>query len=157
MDAYSIILYHLKEDMKLSYVAQELISIDRLSPQAWCAMDNCYILQRDHEMALKNFQRAIQFDSRFAYAHTLCVHEHIALEYHDNGIKCFHNALQRDDEALVLIDKAIIADKKNLLPMYEKANVFVSLERYEDALKVLKQLIEFSSRDSSDYALMGRI
>ncbi|KAK8940713.1 hypothetical protein KSP39_PZI010567 [Platanthera zijinensis] len=198
MDAYSTVLYHLKEDMKLSYLAQELISIDRLSPQAWCDMGNCYSLQRDHEMALKNFQRAIQLDSRFAYAHTLCGHEHIALEDYDNGIRCFHNALRvnerhynswyglgvvflrqekfefaahnfreayninarssiimsylgmalhslkRDDEALVLIDMAIIADKKNPLPMYEKANVLVSLERYEDALKVLKQLIEFS-------------
>ncbi|KAK8940423.1 hypothetical protein KSP39_PZI010664 [Platanthera zijinensis] len=67
------------------------------------------------------------------------------------------HSLKRDDEALVLIDRAIIADKKNLLPMYEKANIFVSLERYEDALKVLKKLIEFSPRDSSVYALMGRI
>lgn len=211
MDAYSTVLYHLKEEMKLSYLAQELISIDRLSPQAWCAMGNCYSLQRDHETALKNFQRAVQVDSRFAYAHTLCGHEYIALEDYENGIRCFHNALQinerhynswyglgvvflrqekfefaehnfrkayhinarssiimsylgmalhslkRDDEALVLIDKAIIADKKNPLPMYEKANILVNLERYEDALKVLKQLIEFSPRESSVYALMGRV
>ncbi|KAK8936428.1 hypothetical protein KSP40_PGU009008 [Platanthera guangdongensis] len=211
MDAYSTVLYHLKEDMKLSYLAQELITIDRLSPQAWCVMGNCYILQRDHEMALKNFQRAVQLDSRFAYAHTLCGHEYIALEEYDNGIRCFHNALRvnerhynswyglgivflcqekfkfaahnfreayninarssiimsylgmalhslkRDDEALLLIDRAIVADKKNPLPMYEKATVLVSLERYEDTLKVLKQLIEFSPRESSVYALMGRI
>lgn len=38
---------HLKEEMKLSYLAQELISTDRLSPQAWygvvllhCALDD---------------------------------------------------------------------------------------------------------------------
>ncbi|KAF9598810.1 hypothetical protein IFM89_031478 [Coptis chinensis] len=28
-------LYHLKEEMKLSYLAQELISTDRLAPQSW--------------------------------------------------------------------------------------------------------------------------
>jgi anaphase-promoting complex subunit 3 len=35
MDIYSTVLYHLKEDMKLSYLAQELISTDRLAPQSW--------------------------------------------------------------------------------------------------------------------------
>ncbi|KAK9071814.1 hypothetical protein SSX86_008243 [Deinandra increscens subsp. villosa] len=34
MDIYSTVLYHLKEDMKLSYLAQELISTDRLAPQS---------------------------------------------------------------------------------------------------------------------------
>ncbi|KAK9064908.1 hypothetical protein SSX86_016291 [Deinandra increscens subsp. villosa] len=37
MDIYSTVLYHLKEDMKLSYLAQELISTDHLAPQSWCA------------------------------------------------------------------------------------------------------------------------
>lgn len=41
-----------------------------------CAIGNCYSLQKDHETALKNFQRAVQLDSRFAYAHTLCGHEY---------------------------------------------------------------------------------
>lgn len=39
-------------------------------------MGNCYSLQKDHETALKNFQRAVQLNSRFAYAHTLCGHEY---------------------------------------------------------------------------------
>lgn len=29
------LVQHLKEDMKLSYLAQELISTDRLAPQSW--------------------------------------------------------------------------------------------------------------------------
>jgi len=37
MDIYSTVLYHLNAEMRLSYLAQELISIDRLSPQAWYA------------------------------------------------------------------------------------------------------------------------
>lgn len=39
-------------------------------------MGNCYGLQKDHEIALKNFQRAVQLNPRFAYAHTLCGHEY---------------------------------------------------------------------------------
>ncbi|KAM0942496.1 putative tetratricopeptide-like helical domain superfamily [Dioscorea sansibarensis] len=133
MDIYSTILYHLKEEMKLSYLVQELISTDRLAPQAWytptpfkwcgfilkwmcgilyfqgvilfghifglheCAIGNCYSLQKDHETALKNFQRAVHLDSRFAYAHTLSGHEYVALEDFENGIKCYQRALQVDE------------------------------------------------------------
>ncbi|XP_062178564.1 cell division cycle protein 27 homolog B-like isoform X2 [Phragmites australis] len=97
MDIYSTVLYHLNEEMRLSYLAQELISIDRLSPQAWCAVGNCFALRKDHETALKNFQRAVQLDSRFAYAHTLCGHEYSALEDYENSIKFYRCALQVDE------------------------------------------------------------
>jgi hypothetical protein len=32
---FLLLLQHLKEEMKLSYLAQELISTDRLAPQSW--------------------------------------------------------------------------------------------------------------------------
>lgn len=44
-------------------------------------MGNCYSLQKDHETALKNFQRAVQLNPRFAYAHTLCGHEYALLPF----------------------------------------------------------------------------
>ncbi|BBH08360.1 CDC27 family protein [Prunus dulcis] len=211
MDIYSTVLYHVKEDMKLSYLAQELIATDRLAPQSWVAMGNCYSLQKDHETALKNFQRAVQLNSRFTYAHTLCGHEYVALEDFENGIKSYQSALRvdarhynswyglgmvyhrqekfefaehhfrtafqinprssiimtylgqalhalkRSEEALVIMDKAIIADKKNPLPMYQKANILMSLERFDEALAVLEEVKEYSPRESSVYALMGKI
>ncbi|KAG4911868.1 hypothetical protein AAZX31_19G038000 [Glycine max] len=211
MDIHSTVLYHLKEDMKLSYLAQELISTDRLAPQSWCAMGNCYSLQKDHETALKNFQRAVQLNPRFAYAHTLCGHEYVALEDFENGIKCYHSALRvdsrhynawyglgmlylrqekyefsehhfhmayqinprssvilsylgtalhalkRSGEALAIMEKAILEDKKNPLPMYQKASILVSLERFDEALDVLEELKEAQPRESSVYALMGNI
>ena len=40
-------------------------------------MGNCFALRKDHETALKNFQRAVQIDPRVAYAHTLCGHEYV--------------------------------------------------------------------------------
>ncbi|KAJ7969551.1 Cell division cycle protein 27 like B [Quillaja saponaria] len=211
MDIYSTVLYHLKEDMKLSYLAQELISTDRLAPQSWCAMGNCYSLRKDHETAMKNFQRAVQLNPRFAYAHTLCGHEYVALEDFENGSKCDQSALRvdtrhynawyglgmiylrqekielsenhfrmafqinprssvimsylgtalhtlkRSEEALVMMEKAILADKKNPLPMYQKANILMNLEKCDDALEVLEELKEYAPRESSVYALMGRI
>jgi tetratricopeptide (TPR) repeat protein len=46
---------------------------------------------------LKNFQRAVQLDSRFAYAHTLCGHEYSALEDYENSLKFYRCALQVDE------------------------------------------------------------
>ncbi|VFQ68914.1 unnamed protein product [Cuscuta campestris] len=211
LDVYSTVLYHLKEDMKLSYLAQELVSTDRLAPQSWCAMGNCYSSQKDHETALRNLQRAVQLNSRFAYAHTLCGHEYVAVDDFENGISSYQRALKMDDrhykawyglgmvylrqekfefaehhfrralqinphssvimsylgtalhamkrhvEALDVMEKAIVADKKNPLPMYEKANILVSMEKFDAALEVLEELKEHAPRESSVYALMGRI
>ncbi|KAI8560280.1 hypothetical protein RHMOL_Rhmol04G0242800 [Rhododendron molle] len=222
---------------------QELISTDRLAPQSWCAMGNCYSLQKDHETALKNFQRAVRLNSRFAYAHTLCGHEYVALEDFENGIKSYHSALrvdgrhynawyglgmiylrqkkfefsehhfhmafqinrrssvimsylgtafhalkvcaflldcgspvpkrkfyllqlsefgslyiwQKNDEAFEMMETAILADKKNPLPMYQKANILVSIEKLDEALKVLEELKEYAPQESSVHALMGKI
>ncbi|ESR64506.1 hypothetical protein CICLE_v10007544mg [Citrus x clementina] len=211
MDIYSTVLYHLKEDMKLSYLAQELITTDRLAPQSWCAMGNCYSLQKDHETALKNFQRAVQLNPRFAYGHTLCGHEYVALEDFENGIRSYQSALRvdarhynswyglgmvylrqekfefsehhfrmafqisphssvimsylgtamhalkRSGEAIEMMEKAILADKKNPLPMYQKANILLSLEKFDEALEVLEELKEYAPRESGVYALMGKI
>ncbi|KAK8620023.1 hypothetical protein V6N13_066510 [Hibiscus sabdariffa] len=220
MDVYSTVLYHLKEDTKLSYLARELISTDRLAPQSWCAMGNCYSLQKDHETALKNFQRAVQLNTRFAYAHTLCGHDssitlssarYVALEDFDNGIKSYQNALwidsrhynawyglgmiflrqekyefsehhfrtafhikpcssvimsflgttlhalKRSEDAIKMMDRAILADRKNPFPMYQKANILMSLEKFDDALEVLEELKEYAPRESGVFALMGKI
>lgn len=56
-----------------------------------------------------------------------------------------------------MMEKAIIADKKNPLPMYQKANILVSLEEFDKALEVLEELKEYAPRESSVYALMGKI
>lgn len=57
----------------------------------------------------------------------------------------------------MMMEKAILADKKNPLPMYQKANILLSLERLDEALLVLEELKEYAPRESSVYALMGKI
>uniref|UniRef100_A0ACD5UHT5 Uncharacterized protein n=1 Tax=Avena sativa TaxID=4498 RepID=A0ACD5UHT5_AVESA len=211
MDIYSTVLYHLNEEMRISYLAQELISVDRLSPQAWCAVGNCFALRKDHETALKNFQRAVQIDPRVAYAHTLCGHEYSSLEDYENSVKFYRCALQvderhynawyglgvvylrqekfefaehhfrrafqinprssvlmcylgmalhalkRNEDALEMMDKAIFSDKKNPLPKYQKALILVGLKKYPEALDELERLRAIAPRESSMYALMGKI
>ena len=35
MEYYSVVLWHLKEEVELSFLAQELVELDRLAPQTW--------------------------------------------------------------------------------------------------------------------------
>ncbi|CAA0382624.1 unnamed protein product [Arabidopsis thaliana] len=211
MDTYSTVLYHLKEEMRLGYLAQELISVDRLSPESWCAVGNCYSLRKDHDTALKMFQRAIQLNERFTYAHTLCGHEFAALEEFEDAERCYRKALgidtrhynawyglgmtylrqekfefaqhqfqlalqinprssvimcyygialhesKRNDEALMMMEKAVLTDAKNPLPKYYKAHILTSLGDYHKAQKVLEELKECAPQESSVHASLGKI
>lgn len=202
MDVYSTVLYHLKQDMKLKYLAQEMILVDRFAPQTWCAIGNCYSLQKDHESALKSFQRAVQLNSRFAYAHTLSGHEYVIMEDYGKGVECYQTslhvdarhynswyglgmiylcqekfefaehhfrqayqinplssvimyylgttleALKRSEEALEMMEKAIVIDNKNPLPKYSKAKLLVTLGKLNEALEILEELKECTPRES---------
>ncbi|KAL6603817.1 hypothetical protein ACP70R_044178 [Stipagrostis hirtigluma subsp. patula] len=141
MDIYSTVLYHLKEEMRLSYLAQELISIDRLSPQAWCAVGNCFALRKDHETALKNFQRAVQLDSRFAYAHTLCGHEYSALEDYENSIKFYRCALQ--------------VDERHYNAWYGLGVVYLRQEKFEFAEHHFRRAFQINPRSSVLMCYLG--
>jgi len=60
MELYSTALWHLQKEVALSALAQALVEQDRLSPAAWCATGNCFSLQKEHDSAIKFFQRAVQ-------------------------------------------------------------------------------------------------
>ncbi|KAJ9613913.1 anaphase-promoting complex subunit cdc27 [Cladophialophora chaetospira] len=96
MEVYSTVLWHLKSEIELAYLAHELIEIDRLSPQAWCAIGNSFSLQREHEQALKCFKRSTQLDSQFAYGFTLQGHEYIANEEFEKALEAYRSAIAAD-------------------------------------------------------------
>ena len=96
MEIYSTVLWHLKNDVELAYLAHELMEVDRLSPQAWCAIGNSFSHQRDHDQALKCFKRATQLDSQFAYAFTLQGHEYVANEEYDKALDAYRHGISAD-------------------------------------------------------------
>lgn len=96
MEVYSTVLWHMKNEVELAYLAHELMEIDRLSPQAWCAVGNSFSLQREHEQALKCFKRATQLDVGFAYGFTLQGHEYIANEEYDKALDAYRSGVNAD-------------------------------------------------------------
>lgn len=96
MEVYSTILWHLKRETDLSFLAHELIDSAWLSPEAWCALGNAWSLAKDHEQALRCFKRATQLDPKFAYAYTLQGHEHMANEEYDKALTAFRLSVSAD-------------------------------------------------------------
>ena len=119
MEIYSTILWHLKRETDLAYLAHELIDATWKSPQAWCALGNSWSLMRDHEQALRCFKRATQLDSKFAYAFTLQGHEHVANEEYDKALTAYR--------------RGITADKRHYNAWYGVGRVFEKLGNYEKA------------------------
>lgn len=120
MEVYSTILWHLKRETDLSFLAHELVDSAWHSPQAWCALGNAWSLAKDPEQALKCFKRATQLDPKFAYAFTLQGHEHVTNEEYE--------------QALTAYRQAISADKRHYNAYYGIGRVQERLGDYEKAL-----------------------
>lgn len=60
MEIYSTVLWHLHREVALSALAQDLVAQDKSSPVTWCVSGNCFSLHKEHETAIKFFERAVQ-------------------------------------------------------------------------------------------------
>lgn len=119
MEVYSTILWHLKRETDLSFLAHELVDSAWLSPEAWCALGNAWSLAKDHEQALRCFKRATQLDPNFAYAYTLQGHEHMANEEYDKALTAFR--------------LSITADRRHYNAYYGIGMVYEKLGNYDKA------------------------
>lgn len=130
MEVYSTVLWHLKKEIELAYLSHELIEMDRLSPQAWCAIGNSFSLQREHDQAIKCFKRATQLDPKFAYAYTLQGHEHVANEEFEPAIFAYR--------------KAVATDKRHYNGWYGLGQCFEKLGKYGSAEEHYKVAISIN-------------
>lgn len=121
MEVFSTILWHQRKDVELSFLAHELIELDRSSPEPWCALGNCFSLQRDHDQALKCFKRATQLNPKLAYAFTLQGHEHVSNEEYE--------------KALVSYRSAVAADNRHYNAWYGLGKVYEKMGKYQVADK----------------------
>ncbi|CAK7563957.1 MAG: anaphase-promoting complex subunit cdc27 [Sporothrix epigloea] len=119
MEVYSTILWFLKRETDLSFLAHELVDAAWQSPQAWCALGNAWSLAQDHEQALRCFRRATQLDPKFAYAYTLQGHEHVLNE------EC--------DKALTAYRHAVAADRRHYNAYYGIGRVYEKLGNFDKA------------------------
>uniref|UniRef100_A0A2K6FIU9 Cell division cycle protein 27 homolog n=1 Tax=Propithecus coquereli TaxID=379532 RepID=A0A2K6FIU9_PROCO len=170
MEIYSTTLWHLQKDVALSVLSKDLTDMDKNSPEAWCAAGNCFSLQREHDIAIKFFQRAIQVDPNYAYAYTLLGHEFVLTEELDKALACFRNAirvnprhynvqhaLKKSEKALDTLNRAIVIDPKNPLCKFHRASVLFANEKYKLALQELEELKQIVPKESLVYFLIGKV
>lgn len=121
MEVYSTILWHLRRETDLSFLAHELVESEWHSPQAWCTLGNAWSLASDREQAVRCFQRATQLDPKFAYAYTLQGHEHVLNEEYDKALGSYRHAIS--------------ADRRHYNAYYGIGKVYEKLGNYDKALR----------------------
>ena len=164
---YSTALWHLQEEVELSVLAQELTRVDKSSPQAWCAAGNCFSIQKEHENAIKFFQRAVQVDPTFAYAYTLLGHEYVSIEELDKALSCYRSAVRVDPRhynawygigltyykqeryqlAEIYYRKALAINPQSPILIYHVAVVQHNLQKSEKALETLNTAIKLAPKN----------
>merc|ERR1712166_1159698 len=141
IDVYSTTLWHLKKDLELSQLSQDVIQDNRKCPQAWCALGNCFSLQQDHDTAIKFFDRAVQLDQHYSMAYTLCGHEQAANEEHERAMSYYRNALRQDE--------------RNYKAWFGLGTVYQRQEKHEAAELHFQQAIGIHSTASVLHCWLG--
>eukprot|EP00397_Hematodinium_sp_SG-2012_P013573 GEMP01013788.1.p1 GENE.GEMP01013788.1~~GEMP01013788.1.p1 ORF type:complete len:645 (+),score=132.39 GEMP01013788.1:132-2066(+) len=134
LEYYSTVLWHLKKDIDCTHLAQQILQWDRLKPEVWCVLGNCFSLQNEHDVAIKFFKRAIQIDPAFCYAYTLCGHEFVSNEKFDNAIPMFEQALS--------------IDPRHYNAWWGLGNIYYRREEYENAQYHFLKALEINKNNS---------
>lgn len=168
LEYYSTTLWHLQKEIALSALAQELTEYDKLAPETWCVVGNCFSLHKEHDAAIKFFQRATQVDPSFAYAYNLLGHEYFLIEEMDKGLSCFRKAIYLDprhynawygismihlkQEKFLLAEKylkkALLINPHSSTLMCHIAVVYHSLKQSDKALQILNRALAIEPRNT---------
>lgn len=98
VEYYSTVLWHMKKEKELAQLALRAQKVFPISSSAWCAAGNCFSLQRDPDLALKFFKRAIATSKvPSAYPYTLVGHEHMVKERFEAALAAYRQALHIDE------------------------------------------------------------
>ena len=140
---YSTVLWHLRKEKELSFLAHELVRFDRTCPQAWCVVGNCFSLQKEHESALKFFERAIQVCPDFTYAYTLLGHEYVYNEDFEKALSCYRNSIRTDE--------------RHYNAWYGLGMIYYRQEKYELAEYHFRKALSINPRSTVLYCYIGMV
>lgn len=141
IEYYSSCLWHLKKQVELCTLAHDALDKSRFAPEAWIAVGNCFSLQKEHENALKFFNRAIQLNPQNAYAHSLCGHEYVYNEDFQNARKYFEISLT--------------FDIRHYNAWWGLGNINFKQEKYEKAVENFQRAITINANCPILYSYLG--
>ena len=141
LEYYSTCLWHLRKSGELTKLSRHVLDMSQYSPETWCVVGNCYSLQREHEVALRFFNRAIQIDQGFGYAHTMSGHEYVSNMDFDTAKHCF--------------ETAIGVDTKNYNAWWGLGNIYLKQEKFQDAIKYFTYATEINKKSGVLFTYLG--
>mmetsp|Transcript_17303 Transcript_17303/g.49155 ORF Transcript_17303/g.49155 Transcript_17303/m.49155 type:complete len:744 (+) Transcript_17303:67-2298(+) len=143
LEIYSTALWHLRKDIALGSLAQHFLQGNRLKPEVWCVVGNCFSLQKEHDTAIKFFKRAIQVNPSFAYAYTLCGHEFVANE--------------KFDKAVPMYEQALTIDPRHYNAWWGLGNIYHRQEEHENAKYHFVKALEINRNNSVLRCYLGMV
>lgn len=141
LDFYSTTLWHLKKEVKLSVLGQTSHDLDKMCPETWIIIGNCFALQKEHDQALRFFRRAIQVDQQCAYAYTLSAHEYAANEDFEKAIAAFRHAIR--------------INQRHYNAWFGLGNIYHRQERYEMAAEHYEKAVKINQRSAVIHCFLG--
>ena len=143
LEIFSTLLWHLRKEVDLCYLAQQAVALERRAWQCCCVVGNCFALQKEHEAALRFFQRANQTAPAEPYAYTLAGHEHVANEEFDRAQDFFRAAIRHDE--------------RHYNAWYGLGYVYYRQEKYELAEYHFTRALQINERSSVLWCYRGLV
>lgn len=96
LETFSTLLWHLHDKTNLTDLSNILMDEFRDKPETWCAVGNLFSLQKDHDEAIRAFDKATKLDPNFVYAYTLQGHEYLSMDSYDTAKTFYRKAISND-------------------------------------------------------------
>lgn len=123
-------------------ILNKLVNYDALKfPAAYTKRGEVYYLQKLYSVALKELEKAVAIDPKYAEAY--CI------------MGSVYSALKKDDEALNKLKQAISLDENFYKPYYLRANFYRKNGKFDEALNDYNTAITLNTKNFSSYYNRG--
>ena len=141
LEYFSSTLWHLKDQFKCCNLAHLCLEQCQFAPETWVVLGNTFSLQKEHETAIKFFNRATQINPAFAYSYTLAGHEYVDNENFTEANNCFRKALSYDE--------------RQVNAWWGLGNIQLKEQNYVEAIKLFKKCLNINSHSAVLHFYLG--
>ena len=141
LEYFSSTLWHLKDQFKCCNLAHLCLEQCQFAPETWIVLGNTFSLQKEHETAIKFFNRATQINPAFAYSYTLAGHEYVDNENFTEANNCFRKALSYDE--------------RQVNAWWGLGNIQLKEQNYIEAIKLFKKCLNINSHSAVLHFYLG--
>ncbi|ETO22839.1 hypothetical protein RFI_14354 [Reticulomyxa filosa] len=164
LDYYSTTLWHTREVTELTLLAQHCSEMDKMSPETWVVIGNCFSQSKSHDEAIRRFARAVALNPHYAYAYTLQVCIRTKQHYNNYCVKLCNNnnndnnfffspltghehmANENFDQAKLVFREALKLDPRHYNAWYGLGYIYHYQQQYEYAIYHFEKALEINSQ-----------